>query len=453
MKKIILGIIFLLCLFFGNIKLKASIDNVNYSSEYINLYYEHLMQNRLINYENNICGYQSFTSLLSYWDNYWNDGFISPLRERKGNLNNNGFYYFYTKDSPGINNNVEVPHNTELITEDNPLGLNFDINTFLNDHSFNYYFNDPFPNLTIDEKMYYYIYNVCFFNANTNLFGQLLSMARDINHGTNSNSIITPNNRNVFFLDGMTNTEAFSLYNMYLNYIDTHSSYINLNDYYIYQLNGIQTEGNSIIINDLRNDVIQILEAGYPVICMLTPLSEGTYSNIDVYAHFLLCYEYNSTLDKIYGHTDVMSNNVLTLDTHYDISQYNEDMCITGYYAIVPKASQSHNHTWAYLSNDPDPDPYHYCPCQIYSHVHTLSYYQSYHYCTDSECGFHETHYGTYTQKNNYAHFTHCIVCGGTFIMSHDFVPHNGDSICSLCGQIVPGGDVIIYKKKEEYLE
>ncbi len=425
MKKIILIIfifVFLCC--FEKDKIIA--DEINYSDDYVKTYYDTLYSNYLPNYSNTLCGYQAFCSLLSYWDNYWDDSFIQANYEQKTLVDGLGFSYAFSLYSPGIRE-VDLP-----IIEPQPHNIIYDFSGLGN--------LDGLSN----EQQIALLAAQTHYNNYYSLFGKLLRLVNDSVYYFNAGIL------NTLYLNGMTANQTFDIYDSYFNDINSNTSFNSSNYNFIRQI-GYSYNGNYMTITDLRNSVISYLEDGYPVICLLAPLGSGTY-DFSFDGHYAVCYEYDSINNKIYGHTSVANGTFDNVYTRYDIDSYADDVSIAGYYVITPKNVNSHVCTWAYQNVNDFNEVKYYCPCFIYNHTHTLSQTQTEHSCTNLECGFHEEHYGSYTQKNQYAHFTYCIICNYTYIMSHDFEVHSGYSICRKCDFYQKGSDIIIYKKDEEEL-
>lgn len=438
MKKFILkSLLFIICLSIlfnlKSIKTGATGNNINYSTEYVKLYYSHLYQNYLPNYTNRICGYQAFCNLLGYWDNYWDEAFISNNNNQKAPLLGEGFYRYESINSPGMRN-ISLPKT--WVEDGDELVEVYDFSSLCDVSEASY--EDKL--LLLAAKTH--------FDSNYSLFGTLLHIV-DYNNLINS---FSPYVINTLHLDGLELDDAFDLYSDYFDYIEANNSFVKSN-YTFTSVSGIVINNNQTVITDYRNQVISYLNDGYPVICMLIPYNEGTYNNLNnITGHFMVCYEYDLVNDRIYGHTDNVPGE--SASPHYDISSYNEDMSIAAYYVITPNNSLSHNCTWAYVDEDEYNNTLHYCPCFLLNHMHTYSgtQLQTEHICSNVECKFHEEHTGTYSPitNNSISHITHCETCGGDYIMVHDYEILGNLSICKKCLYRYKSSDIIIYKKEEE---
>lgn len=422
MKKVIFAVFFIFLLLLSKITITA--DNINYSSDFINKYYRKLNTYYLPNYSNTLCGYQAFCTLLCYWDNYWDENFIETDIDMKASVDGLGFYYYDDISSPGIKR-ITMPTNES-------------------GYVYNAYFepNSNFASLPENEKIAIFAASV-HYNNDYSLFGKLLNLVNSNITDFNSTSVL-----NSLYLNGMTIEQAFALYDSYFSDLNLNTSF-NASNYYFVRQSGITISGDQVTITDLKNDVINYLNNDYPVLCLLVPHNSGTY-NYSFSGHFVVCYDYDSVGDIIYGHTDYATGTNTIVDTHYNIDDYADEVTIAGYYVIIPKNTNTHTCTWAYLNNNDFDELKHYCPCYITSHIHTITYNQNTHSCTDLECGMHEEHEGTYSQYNRYSHYLHCDTCNTSFIKSHDFEIHSNYSICRKCNYYVSGSDIIIYKKEED---
>ena len=289
--------------------------------DYINQFFYYSYDNYVSNTigEGN-CGISSISLLLAYYDSFWHDGFIPTQYEMPAYLvDENDTSYF----SPGILDNYYFNYSANNLSEeqkDNEV-LNFVENQIdLQDTSFLgllLYYSSVAGALKIDD-------------------GQEMTL--------------------------FSHNETIALLNKYIEENTLLQNSVQLVHDSCYS-------NDQTLLQDLRNDVIQIVQTGIPVIV-------GGYRNdISEIGHICIAYDYDETNDILYGHMGWanpyngnhqvdLSNNYYNLNSYF---QYG----ITDYYYLSLDNSFAHSHCNNYLYEGYSSR---FCSCELTSHNHHYFY-------------------------------------------------------------------------------
>lgn len=242
-------------------KLVSNIDNTIYlKNNYASYYFNNLTEN----FGNNVfgsCGYVSLAMLLSFYDAYWDDSFIS----NKYDVNTT----FSTSKQIGADFYL-IPSNTE-----SP-GIAFEPESLFENTS-----KDEYLMLANKYSDTYFQFKL--FEIAQKCFG---SISLDTNNGQLGLDSL-----------GICDLLSYYLYD-YKNFSDTNVKVNYLN------------ENNS---PSLKNSVINYIKEGTPVILLVQKENSNE-------AHSVIAYDYNASSDQIYVHTGWRDEQLNTTLTHVSLS-------------------------------------------------------------------------------------------------------------------------------------
>ena len=346
--------------------------------------------------ENDTCAYVALAMLLSYYDAYLSDDFISSEYEVKGSFN-------YDEE----NDTVHIFNSPGIYQE--PV---FDL-AGLYDMFVDAYADEYFQFLLIQLRS-----EISFPNQDTN--------------DTNYKYSITPDETYILLLYYLYIIQDFNTSLFYSNYMRNVEN--------IPQNDGIDDNADYYTTEQVRAQLIENIKNGIPTIYFGYP---GPYAG-----HCMIAYDYDENNDEIYFHTgwiddeDTVENEriakesdlvfddritIIWLELHdgyehacsnsYVNSTTNEEICMCRF-AFHP----DHTHT----------------PTNEYLSYTTSSHVLACQYCNN---GYVTTHTPTYRWFSSTQHISTCP-CGRTIKEAH--IKKRGENTCISCGVTVDDGFVIL---------
>ena len=333
----------------------------NYTSynpnDYLDTYFYKLETNYGYNVKGS-CGYIAIGMLLSYYDTFLSDYFISDTYDAATNLGSYISSDALNANSPGINRFYDA-------SLENISNINYYDNYINNPSYYNYYFQY----YLLHTYSQYYNYN------NTSVYPASLS-ADEVN------SILC---------DYIENNQYIADY-VTINHIES-SDVSNINDY-----------------------VIGLVNNGIPVVALVSR-TVGT----ETYSHATICYDYQNGLIFHWGkdgYTHVNSTNyqISINDIYYFTTTLNHS-CSNNYYYnntfycscdYCNNVNHTHNYTYGTYNNTT-----HNLICNTSSmnapHSFTYEYYDASFHTTSCDCGFNQ--YQQHAVAGGSTGLTRCLFC------------------------------------------
>lgn len=313
------------------------VDSFVPDKQFLYTYYRHLNNNKPYN-NLGICGYTAISMFLSFFDTYWNDLIIEEKYESNvTNINSNSLYKNYYYESPGVYNNLSYssPSMNSLINELKNLG-------YTDSNSIEY-------KKELDKLIMREINSQI---KEGTFLGKLFSI------GLNNGSIIPHST-----LDSYNSNSDNYLNGIGVNYTIMNNiltDYVNTNSFLSNEVNIVTGKNNydrssdlqnyEIDRNRIRNNIIQLLKEGKPVIIGGQGFDDKNNNNAQdinesTWGHVAIAYEYDEANDIIYGNLGWSSSyNHANFDNQFNLG-------ITDYWTFNFK-NNSQNMTNHYYFND-----------------------------------------------------------------------------------------------------
>ena len=298
------------------------------NKKYLCTYFNHLNENKPSN-KLGTCGYTGLSMLLSFYDTYWNDGFIEEIYEAKNrtkikssNLYNSSPYFY---DSPGVYDYYMNVSPSMFVNEILDRGIAADSDEY---------------KIELDKKYSGYIYSQI---EQKSFLGSLLQLSIDNgflkpHFDKDLESVINPQN----YINGLG-----------VNYDITNAnlqSYINNNPNLKGKVDVVTSRMKSdddSEKNRIRNEIIEIVKSGRPVLMGGKNREIDEYGNVvAVNGHVVVAYDYDENNDILYGNMGWDSST-----SHYNLNNYFNYQ-IADYWALKIKDGCKKERTDHYVFTD-----------------------------------------------------------------------------------------------------